>query len=173
VEVIVTSVKDSGVFDKYFRRHEILVAVICFIIFLVGIPYVFEGGIYFFQLVDYYGSAISLMYIAFFECIAIVWLYGVKRLSSNIRDMTGSYPNPFFRYCWLILSPLLIFAIWIFNLVDYTPPTYDGYEFPAWGHAIGWLVAMTSIIAIPSPSCRSSRKDQHSKSDSSLRRRRP
>ena len=37
----------------------------------------------------------------------------------------------------------------IFNLVDYTPPTYDGYEFPAWGHAIGWLVAMTSIIAIP------------------------
>merc|ERR1712039_466141 len=89
----------------------------------------------------------SLMYIAFFECIAIVWLYGVKRLSSNIRDMTGSYPNPFFRYCWLILSPLLIFAIWIFNLVDYTPPTYDGYEFPAWGHAIEWLVAMTSIIA--------------------------
>ena len=61
---------------------------------------------------DYYGSAISLMYIAFFECIAIVWLYGVKRLSVNIRDMTGSYPNPFFRYCWLILSPLLIFAIW-------------------------------------------------------------
>ena len=71
-----------------------------------------QGGIYIFQLVDYYGSAISLMYIAFFECIAIVWLYGVKRLSTNIYDMTGSYPNPFFRYCWLILSPLLIFAIW-------------------------------------------------------------
>ena len=42
VEVIVTSVKDSGIFDKYFCRHEILVAVICFIIFLVGIPYIFE-----------------------------------------------------------------------------------------------------------------------------------
>ena len=44
MEVIVTSVKDSGLLDKYFRRHEILVAVICFVIFLVGIPYVFEVG---------------------------------------------------------------------------------------------------------------------------------
>ena len=42
VEVIVTSVKDSGILDKYIRRHEILVAIICFVIFLVGIPYVFE-----------------------------------------------------------------------------------------------------------------------------------
>ena len=71
-----------------------------------------QGGIYIFQLVDYYGSAISLMYIAFFECTAIVWLYGTKRLSSNVYDMTGSYPNWFFRFCWMFLSPLLIFAIW-------------------------------------------------------------
>ena len=42
VEVIVTSVKDSGILDKYVRRHEILVAIICFAVFLVGIPYVFE-----------------------------------------------------------------------------------------------------------------------------------
>lgn len=89
------------------------------------------------------------MYIAFFECTAIVWLYGTKRLSSNVYDMTGSYPNWFFRFCWMFLSPLLIFAIWIFNLVDYTAPTYDGYVFPAWAHAMGWLVSMSSIIAIP------------------------
>ena len=37
----------------------------------------------------------------------------------------------------------------IFNLVDYTAPTYDGYVFPAWAHAMGWLVSMSSIIAIP------------------------
>ena len=48
------------------------------------------------------------MYIAFFECIAIVWVYGVKRMSANIKDMSGSYPNIFYRICWRYVSPLLI-----------------------------------------------------------------
>ena len=68
----------------------------------------FQGGIYWFQIVDYYAAALSLMYIAFFECAAIVWVYGAKRLSSNVKDMTGKYPNIFFRICWLVISPLLI-----------------------------------------------------------------
>ena len=32
-----------------------------------------QGGIYTFHIVDYYSATISLMYIAFFETIAIVW----------------------------------------------------------------------------------------------------
>ena len=67
-----------------------------------------QGGIYWFQIVDYYAAALSLMYIAFFETAAIVWVYGAKRLSSNVKDMTGKYPNIFFRVCWYVVSPLLI-----------------------------------------------------------------
>ena len=36
----------------------------------------FQGGIYFFQLIDYFAAALSLMYLAFFEVIAITWIYG-------------------------------------------------------------------------------------------------
>ena len=50
----------------------------------------------------------SLMYIAFFECVAIVWIYGTKRMAANIKDMTGSYPNFIFRLLWQYISPLLI-----------------------------------------------------------------
>ena len=32
-----------------------------------------QGGIYWFYLVDYYSATISLMYIALFETIGIVW----------------------------------------------------------------------------------------------------
>ena len=33
----------------------------------------FQGGIYTFHIIDYYSATISLMYIAFFETVAIVW----------------------------------------------------------------------------------------------------
>lgn len=78
-----------------------------------------QGGIYWLQIVDYYASSLSLMYIAFFECVAIVWIYGAKRLSSNVKDMTGKYPNVFFRVCWVFISPLLI-LVKFQNLIHFT-----------------------------------------------------
>ena len=62
----------------------------------------------------------SLMYIAFFECIAIVWVYGVKRMSANIKDMSGSYPNIFYRLCWRYVSPLLILVrnVWFHEKIN-------------------------------------------------------
>ena len=37
----------------------------------------FQGGIYFFKIIDFYSSAISLMLVAFFEVIAVAWFYGM------------------------------------------------------------------------------------------------
>ena len=69
-----------------------------------------QGGIYYFQIVDYYAAALSLMYIAFFECVAVLWVYGVRRLAGNIKDMSGEYPSQFFTLCWRVVSPMLIFV---------------------------------------------------------------
>ena len=89
------------------------------------------------------------MYLAFFEVIAIAWFYGVRRLSRNIEDMTGRQPSLYFKFCWLIASPLLIFSIWVFYMIAYEQPTYDDYIYPAWAIAIGWMITSCSLLCIP------------------------
>lgn len=50
----------------------------------------------------------SIMFLAFFEVIAISWLYGVRRLCNNVKEMTGRLPSVYFRFCWFLAAPLLI-----------------------------------------------------------------
>jgi SNF family Na+-dependent transporter len=68
----------------------------------------FQGGIYFFQLIDHYAASMTIMFLAFFEVIAISWLYGVRRLCNNVKEMTGRLPSMYFRFCWFLAAPLLI-----------------------------------------------------------------
>jgi solute carrier family 6 GABA transporter-like protein 6/8/11/12/13 len=44
VEVIITSLKDGfgDWIDKYLKRHEILVLIVCSVSFVVGVPFVFQ-----------------------------------------------------------------------------------------------------------------------------------
>lgn len=45
--------------------------------FFNGFLSLFQGGMYVFQLFDYYAaSGVCLLWVAFFECIAVAWVYG-------------------------------------------------------------------------------------------------
>ncbi|XP_048522305.1 sodium- and chloride-dependent GABA transporter ine isoform X2 [Dendroctonus ponderosae] len=153
VEVVVTSIQDGfpGWIKKHLMCHEVLVLIICVISFLCGLPNVTQGGIYFFQLIDHYAASISIMYLAFFEVIAIAWFYGAFRLSQNVKTMTGRHPGCFIKMCWLVITPLMIFALWVFLIIDYEPPTYNNgaYHYPQWAIVIGWIICSLSIICIP------------------------
>lgn len=40
-------------------------------------------------------------------------------------------------------------GVFIFNIVQWTPITYLGYEYPWWAHAFGWFTALSSMLCIP------------------------
>ncbi|XP_076607171.1 sodium- and chloride-dependent GABA transporter ine [Chaetodon auriga] len=151
VEVLVTSLMDE--FNqrllKFFKRKELFVLAVCFAAFLFGIPCVMQVGIYVFQLMDHYTAIVSIMFLAFFEVIAICWSYGVARLSSNLEEMTGKRANIFFRLCWLVVDPVLVTVILIFSIIQFKPARYGDYVFPPWAQGVGWVIAMASIIWIP------------------------
>ncbi|XP_026866101.1 sodium- and chloride-dependent GABA transporter ine isoform X1 [Electrophorus electricus] len=151
VEVMITSLLDgySEPLLSFFRRNELLVLAVCTGMFLLGIPHVMQVGIYVFQLMDHYTAIVSIMFLAFFEVVAICWLYGVRRLTSNLEEMMGRKPGMFFRLCWMVICPVLIAVILVFSVIQFKPARYENYVYPAWAQGIGWLIAMASIIWIP------------------------
>lgn len=149
LEVILTTIEDHSTGFLHRLRRELLVLMVCITCFVLGLPMVTKGGIYVFELVNYYSSGISLMYLAFFECIAICWFYGANNLAKNIKEMTGVRPFYFFDACWWVLAPLLIIIMWVLTWKGYAKPKVGDYIYPEWAEALGWIIAMLSILPIP------------------------
>ena len=60
-------------------------------------------------MMDFYAaSGMSLLWICFFETIAVSWFYGAERYSENIREMTGHKPFYFWHLCWKFFAPALM-----------------------------------------------------------------
>lgn len=50
----------------------------------------------------------------------------------------------------LFFTPAVCLATFLFSLIKYTPLTYNKkYTYPWWGDALGWLLALSSMICIP------------------------
>lgn len=150
VESFVTGIVDE--FATVLRpRRRLFTLAIVVIQFLLGLPLVTQGGMYLFQLMDFYSaSGATLLTVVFFEIVGLSWVYGAKTLYSNMEDMLGFKPNYYFFVCWVFLAPALVLGIFLFSVIQHEPLTYaDSYTYPWWGEMMGWGMALASIIWIP------------------------
>lgn len=152
VEGFITAVVDM--FPGYLRvgkRREWFIGITCFLSFLVGLTMVTRGGIYVFQIFDYYAaSGMCLLFLCFCECVFVSWLYGVDKFYDNIKEMIGYHPFIWFKLCWKYFSPALTGIILIWFLIGFKPLKYnDVYEFPTWATNLGYVLALSSMIQVP------------------------
>ncbi|XP_055959006.1 sodium- and chloride-dependent taurine transporter isoform X1 [Patella vulgata] len=154
VEGVVTAVVDQ--YPDFLRkgyRKEMFIGFICVLNFFVGLSMVTNGGMYVFQLFDYYSGSRIILLVAFFELIAVAYCYGVNRLYDNIEMMLGRRIWPYMKICWLFFSPLFCIVIFILSAINYSELEYERprntYVYPDWAVGIGWAMACASVIFIP------------------------
>uniref|UniRef100_A0A0A9Y9G3 Transporter n=1 Tax=Lygus hesperus TaxID=30085 RepID=A0A0A9Y9G3_LYGHE len=152
VEGFVTAVVD--VFPSVLRQpknRKIFILVVSLVSFLIGISMVTQGGMYVFQLFDYYGaSGMVLLWFCFFECIAVAHVYGIDKFYSNIKEMIGYTPGRWLKVCWLWVTPTVTMGILIFSSLTTKPLTYNRtYVYPSWAINIGRSMALTPMTIIP------------------------
>lgn len=152
LEAIATAISDlNPSFFHVGHRRKLLLLAISVGSFLVGLVMVTEGGLYIFQLFDYYAcSGMTLLLFAMLQSGCMGWVYGADRFYDNIEDMIGYRPSPIMKYCLKYVTPVICLGTFIFSLVKYTPLKFNNtIEYPWWGYALGWWFTLSSTLLVP------------------------
>uniref|UniRef100_A0A3B4ANK0 Uncharacterized protein n=1 Tax=Periophthalmus magnuspinnatus TaxID=409849 RepID=A0A3B4ANK0_9GOBI len=152
MEVIMTSIIDM--FPAVMRRpkrRELFLLLFCLTCFVLQLVMITEGGMYIFQMFDYYAcNGACILFLCVFEALAVGWVFGAEKLFGIIKDMTGSRPSFYFKICWLFFTPGVSLVSFICSLIEYQPLTFNRwYVYPAWAYALGWVFALSSILLVP------------------------
>ncbi|KAG7494166.1 sodium-and chloride-dependent GABA transporter 2-like isoform X2 [Solea senegalensis] len=152
LEALATAISDMnpGFFHVGHRRKLLLLAI-SVVSFFIGLVMVTEGGLYIFQLFDYYAcSGMTLLLFAILQSVSIGWVYGADRFYDNIEDMIGYKPLPLIKYCLKYATPIVCLGTFIFSLIKYTPLKFNNtIEYPWWGYALGWWFTLSSTLMVP------------------------
>ncbi|XP_067660913.1 sodium- and chloride-dependent glycine transporter 2-like [Haliotis asinina] len=144
VETVVTAILDE--YPKLIRWRVTVNGIYCIVSFLLGLVMTTEGGIYVFQLLDWYIVAIFLIFSGLLECVTVAWIYGIDRFSDDIEMMIGRQVPLFFKITWCYITPAMLLTTLIFTFTQYKPPTYGKYVYPYYTTVIGWIIAALPLI---------------------------
>ena len=172
MEAVMTGLLDE--YPKYLRKHkEIFLAILSVIMFLIGLTHVtqvcsllnippfpclpkfltklflVQGGAYVLNLLDYQSGGLSLLFLGFFEAVAVSWFYGTERFMNDIEVMVGKRPSMWWVFCWKYCAPTIILGIFFFSLANWSGVAYGNYKYPPWAEFLGWCIALSSMLWIP------------------------
>ncbi|XP_073845902.1 sodium-dependent nutrient amino acid transporter 1-like isoform X2 [Musca autumnalis] len=117
--------------------------------FCIGLAYVTPGGQFILTLVDYFGASMIALVLGIAELYVLGWVYGVDRLCRDAEFMMGRKVGPYWRWCWSVITPLIMTAILVYFLSTYTPLTYNNVTYPNWAYAIGWTITCFGVMQVP------------------------
>ncbi|XP_051804761.1 sodium- and chloride-dependent GABA transporter 2-like isoform X2 [Acanthochromis polyacanthus] len=152
LEALVTAISDMNpTFFHTGHRRKLLLLAISVVCFFIGLVMVTQGGLYIFQVFDYYAcSGMTLLLFAALQSLCIGWVYGADRFYGNIEDMIGYKPLPLIKYCLKYVTPVICVGTFIFSLVKYTPLKFNNsIMYPWWGYALGWWFTLSSTLMVP------------------------
>ncbi|XP_047486282.1 sodium- and chloride-dependent betaine transporter-like isoform X2 [Penaeus chinensis] len=150
VETVTTTLFDC--MPALRNRKPLVVACVCFVIFLLGLSMCLEGGILMFELFFWYSAGISVIILAIAQVVAVVWVYGFRRFLSNIKEMGVYIPAPLKAYwlaTWVFITPAMLVLICFFYIYFFVPAYWGDYVFPTNIQILGWLLSASSMGLIP------------------------
>ncbi|XP_070206673.1 sodium- and chloride-dependent neutral and basic amino acid transporter B(0+)-like isoform X2 [Littorina saxatilis] len=152
METILTCIQDEAPkLRKYKSQMCLGFGVVCY---FLALPCVCPGGDYVVTLMDHYGADFSVLILACFEVISVMWVYGVMRFLGDMTYMLGQPSRPigwpYWVFTWAFAAPIIIAMLFLYRMIQYNPPTYDkDVPFPLFAQAIGWTLLCIVLCPVP------------------------
>jgi len=147
LEALITGICDEWP-NTIGKKRELFVAVLIVYCFFGALATTTYGGNYVVNMLDQHGAPISILLICFLECAAVHWFYGVRRFSNDLEHMLGFRPGIFWQICWVAISPIFLFTLFVLSVVMYPGLVMNEYTYPGWAVVVGWLVTCSSLAPI-------------------------
>lgn len=154
VESVITVLNDAGLGEKMSRPK--FAALICVVSYVLGLIFVTRGGIYWFQLFDYYTCVVSMFFVTAIECCGLMWYKRGTWVSfaERVKENTGRGLGIGFMLSWRLICPILLVILMVLSLTTWdlmdaanSKPYPEGTGYlPAWSVWVGWLLGMLPII---------------------------
>jgi len=155
LETVLTAFYDAIPTLKRFK--PVVTFLLCLSCFLISLPCMSYSGAFVFQIMDDYGGGMSVMWIAIFEVIGIMWFYGANNFAKDLNFMLNIsmdgcwawFRHYFMVILWIIIPFLLIIILGV-SLSEWEQPLYAGtIKYPDWIHGIGYFLILIAVAQIP------------------------
>ena len=148
VETCITALTDK--IPKLQKKRWLITILAGIFMLICGLPMTTRSGIHWLNLFDTYSCSYSLFVVCIVEIIALIYIFGGRRVLTQIEVMTDSKPWIWWLINWYVSAPLAITVIFLLNIIFYQPLKYPNGEYiEGWAQAIGWITAMCSIVMVP------------------------
>lgn len=150
LETVMTCIQDEY---PHLRKYKSYMCVgFGVVLYFCALPCITPAGDYIVGLMDHYGADFAVLFVACCECIAVMWVYGIRNFLKDCSHMLGHPPRPmiFWAFCWTFCAPILIGLLFIYRMVEYHPPEISkGNPYPQFAQGIGWALTVFVLLPIP------------------------
>lgn len=115
---------------------------------------------------DSFGGGTGVLLVGVFEMIGVMWSYGVRPFSNDLRFMLGHEPNWYWKICWAFCCPVFLVvssrhrilfylkvstrgffqAIFCFSMGTFKNPVMGPNPYPDWAIGIGTLINYVQTV---------------------------
>jgi len=163
VESVVTVLDDAGIGKQYSKATR--TAILCTFSWFIGLIFVTKGGVYWFNLFDYYTCVVAMFFVCLMECL-FMWVKPDwwADYTARVKNMTGIVLSDtwltFYKFVVpVLISILLLLAFTTFDVMGARTsvryPEGSGY-LPGWSIYLGWFIGLLPVVgffigALPFP----------------------
>jgi SNF family Na+-dependent transporter len=154
LESVMTVIHDAGWGGNLSKPK--LAAVVCGVSYFLGLIFITRGGIYWFNLFDYYSCIVALFFVTLMECIGVMWsdkalfpMFKAKVKNNTGITLSGYYSVSWKWTCPIFICVLLFFSCKVYDVMAATTsepyPEGEGY-LPGWSVLMGWKLGLLPIL---------------------------